>query len=58
LTHPLTLALIPAAASVLVGICAVFPRLEPQPTDKSTSAKPAVGHEADIAFHVDTDIEE
>jgi hypothetical protein len=62
LTHPLTLALIPAVASVLVGIFALLPESDPDPqpntNDASTSVSPPVGHEAGIAFRVETDLEE
>jgi hypothetical protein len=61
LTHPLTLAVIPAAASVLVGVFALLPSSDPDPqpnTNESTSGNSPVGHEAGIAFRVDTDLEE
>lgn len=61
LTHPLTLALVPAVASVLVGVFAWFPIPvpEPQPNNtESTSVNPPAAHEAGIAFRLDPDLEE
>ncbi|ABM15237.1 hypothetical protein [Mycolicibacterium vanbaalenii] len=55
-THPLTLAIIPAVASVIVGIFAIFPRPDPAPPDESSSA--AATHEDGISFRLEPDLEE
>lgn len=62
-THPLTIAAIPAVATVIVGAFALFPRPDPQPQPQPNNTETSVdgGHvtqEDGVVFRIDPDLPE